>query len=80
MSSKQCFEGMRFVKVYIVFIANMLHPLQPKKGVVIYKLVVAFELAQFSFRKKSPYEVWNPFLEKKIVLYKVYCVLNSFKF
>ena len=31
MSSKQCFEGMRFVKVYIVFIANMLHPLQPKK-------------------------------------------------
>ena len=80
MSSKQCFEGMRFVKVYIVFIANMLHPLQPKKGVVIYKLVVAFELAQFSFRKKSPYEGWNPFLEKKIVLYKVYCVLNSFKF
>jgi len=43
----------------VVFIANMQHPLQPKKGVVIYKLVVAFELHSFSFRKKYPYEGWN---------------------
>jgi hypothetical protein len=49
----------------------MQHPLQTKKGVVIYKLVVAFELAQFFFRKKYPYEGWNPFVEKGLVLYKV---------
>ena len=30
----------------------MQHPLQTKKGVVIYKLVVAFELAQFFFQEE----------------------------
>jgi len=29
----------------------MQQSLQPKKGVVIYKLVVAFELAQFFFKE-----------------------------
>ena len=31
---------------------NMQHPLQPKKGVVIYKLLAAFELAQFFFQEE----------------------------
>ena len=35
----------------VVFIANMQHPFQPIKGVVIYKLVVAFELAHVFFQE-----------------------------
>ena len=52
----------------VVFIANMQQSLQPKKGVVIYKLVVAFELAQFFLRKNFLYEGWNLFF---LTLYKM---------
>ena len=51
ISSKQCFEDMRFFK----FSLHCQYTASPstKKGVVIYKLVVAFELAQGLFSGRN---------------------------
>ena len=56
----------------VVFIANMQQSLQPKKGVVIYKLVVAFELAQF-FSRNLLMKVGILFLKTKQSLQSVLC-------
>ena len=79
ISSKQCFEDMRFFK----FSLHCQYAASPstKKGVVIYKQVVAFELAQsFFFRKKSPCGGWHPFFEKRDQSCTMFIVLWSAAF
>ena len=72
MPSKQCFEEMRFFKE-VQFFLQSIH--FNKKNVVIYKLVVAFELVKCFFQEEIC--LWRLDLFQKIcVIYDVYYVLK----
>ena len=70
--SEQCFKEMRFFKE-VQFSLESIHFNQ--KVVVIYKLVVAFELVKCCFQEEIC--LWRlNFLRTICVIYNVYCVLK----